>query len=138
MTKVLFMCLANTARSQMAEVLLRASGGDRFEAYSAGFHPREIDPMTIAVMEESGFDMSGQRAKDLGEYLGKVHFGYVIILCERAEAECPKTFPGMGTRLLWPFEDPVSFDGSDEERLEKFRQVRDAIEAHLQEWLRTH
>ena len=136
MTKVLFMCLANTARSQMAEVFLRAHGGDRFEAYSAGFHPREIDPMTIAVMEERGFDMSGQRAKDLGEYLGKVHFGHVIILCERAEAECPKTFPGMGTRLFWPFEDPVSFDGSDEERLEKVREVRDAIEARVREWLR--
>jgi arsenate reductase len=122
----------------MAEVFLRAYGGDRFEAYSAGFHPRDIDPLAIEVMEERGFDMSGQHAKGLDQYLGKVHFGFVITLCDRAEQECPKTFPGMGTRLFWPFEDPVGSRGTEAERLEKFREVRDAIEACVQEWLETH
>ncbi len=135
-TRVLFMCVGNTARSQMAEAFLRSRGGDRFEAFSAGFEPQEIDPMTIAVMEERGFDMSGARAKGLHEFLGKVHFGYLIIVCDRDERGCPKTFPSMGTRLMWPFEDPVAFAGTEEERLAKFREVRDAIETRIGEWLR--
>jgi arsenate reductase len=127
--------MGNTARSQMAEAFLRAYGSDRFEAYSAGFEPREIDPLTFAVMAERGFDLKDQRSKGIDEYLGKVHFGYVIVVCDRAQAACPTTFPGMGTRLFWPFEDPVAFEGTEEERLAKFREVRDAIEARIREWL---
>ncbi len=134
-TRVLFLCTGNTARSQMAEAFLCAEGGDDYEAFSAGFTPRGIDPLTVKVMEERGFDLSGQHAKGLSEYLGKVHFGYLINLCDRAEPGCPKTFPGMGTRLDWPFEDPVSSDGPEEERLAKFRDVRDAIEKRVREWL---
>lgn len=136
-TRVLFMCMANTARSQMAEAFLRHYGGERFEAYSAGFEPAEIDPLTIEVMAERGLDLSDQRSKAIAEYLGRVHFGYVIILCDRAQRACPTTFPGMGTRLFWPFEDPVAFAGTQEQRREKFREVRDALEARIQGWLRS-
>jgi arsenate reductase (thioredoxin) len=134
-TRVLFLCTGNTARSQMAEALLRDYGGDEYEAFSAGFQPREINPLTIEVMAERGFDLSGQRAKGLSEYLGRVHFGYLVNMCERAEADCPKTFPGMGTRLDWSIEDPAAFEGSEEERRAKFRQVRDVIDARLRQWL---
>jgi arsenate reductase len=129
--------MANTARSQMAEAFLRSYAGDRFDAYSAGFEPRKIDPMTIEVMSERGFDLAGQRSKGFDEFLGKVHFGFLIILCDRAQRACPTTFPGMGTRLFWPFDDPVAFEGTEEERRAKFREVRDAIDARIQEWLRS-
>jgi len=135
-TRVLFLCTGNTARSQMAEAFLRSYGGDDYEAFSAGFAAREINPLTVQVMEERGFDLAGQHAKDLGEYLGKVHFGYLVNMCERTEPGCPKTFPGMGTRLDWPFEDPAAFEGTQDERLGKFREVRDAIEGRVREWLR--
>jgi arsenate reductase len=121
----------------MAEAFLRAYGGDRYEAYSAGLEPLEINPLTIAVMEERGFDLGGHYAKGLNEFLGKVHFGFLITVCDRAERECP-TFPGMGTREFWPFDDPAAFGGSEQERLERFREVRDAIDARVQEWLRSH
>jgi arsenate reductase (thioredoxin) len=133
-TRVLFMCTGNTARSQMAEAFLRAYAGDRYDAFSAGLEPREINPLTIAVMEERGFDLSDQSAKGLKEFLGKVHFGYLITVCSRAEAECP-TFPGMGMREFWPFEDPAALDGTEEERMAKFREVRDAIETRIREWI---
>jgi arsenate reductase (thioredoxin) len=137
-TRVLFLCTGNTARSQMAEAFLRAEGGDDYQAFSAGFAPLEVNPLTVKVMEEQGFDLSGQHAKGLSQYLGKVHFGYLINMCDRAEAGCPKTFPGMGTRLDWPFEDPVAFVGSEEERLAKFREVRDAIQKRIEAWLEEH
>src|SRR5512145_2416049 len=105
-TKVLFLCSGNSARSQMAEGLLRKHAGDRFDGYSAGVHPSAINPLTIRVMEEIGIDMNGARAKSVMEYMGKMHFGYLITVCSRAEAECP-IFPGMGLRLHWPFEDPA-------------------------------
>ena len=136
-TRVLFMCTGNTARSQMAEAFLRAYGSDHFEAYSAGLEPHEINPLTRVVMAERGFDLDGQHAKGLKEFLGRVHFGYLITVCSRAEAECP-TFPGMGIREFWPFEDPAAFEGTDEERLAKFREVRDAIEARVKEWIEEH
>lgn len=136
-TRVLFMCTGNTARSQMAEAFLRAYGGDRYEAYSAGLEPFEINPLTITVMKERGVDLDGHRAKGLTEYLGKVHFGFLITVCDRAERECP-TFPGMGAREFWPFDDPAAVDGSEQQRLERFREVRDAIDVRVQEWLRQH
>ncbi len=119
----------------MAEAFLRAQAGDDYEAHSAGFAPREINPLTVKVMEERGFDLSDQYAKGLSQYLGKMHFGYLVNMCERTEPECPKTFPGMGARLDWPFEDPVACEGTEEERLAKFREVRDAIEKRVQDWL---
>jgi arsenate reductase len=119
----------------MAEAFLREYGGDRFEAYSAGLEPGVIHPYTRRVMEEVGLDLSEQHSKDLAEYMGKVHFGYLITVCANAEKRCPSVFPGMGQRLHWPFEDPAAFVGSEEEKLAKFREVRDQVDRRIQEWL---
>jgi arsenate reductase (thioredoxin) len=132
--KVLFLCTGNTARSQMAEAFLRAYAGDRFEVYSAGLRPQEINPLTIRAMAERGFDLAGQRAKGLDEFLGKVHFGYLVTVCQRAQEECP-VFPFVHARLSWPFEDPAQAGGTEEERLEAFRRVRDAIDERIRRWL---
>lgn len=133
--KVLFLCTGNSARSQMAEALLRKYGGDRFEAYSAGLEPRGIHPYTIKVMKEIGISLAGQRSKHLSEYMGKVHFGYVITVCARADASCPAVFPGMGQRLHWAFDDPAAFYGTDAQILDEFRRVRDQIGDRIQGWL---
>jgi arsenate reductase len=119
----------------MAEAFLRKYGGDEFEAYSAGLEPKSIHPYTERVMEEVGINLSGQRSKHIQEYMGKVHFGYLIIVCDEAERNCPTTFPGVGQRLHWSFEDPAAFVGSDDEKLAKFREVRDRIEQQIKEWL---
>ncbi len=134
-TRVLFMCVHNSCRSQMAEAFLRELAPDRFEAFSAGLEATTVDPLAIEAMAERGIDISGARAKDLSEFLGKVHFGFVITVCERANRECPKTFPGMGTRLHWPFPDPDAVQGDPDERLPVYREVRDAIEMRIREWL---
>jgi len=134
-TRVLFLCTGNTARSQMAEAFLRKYGGDRFEAYSAGLEPDVINLYVYQVMEEVGLDLAGQRSKSISEYMGKVHFGYLITVCANAEEKCPAVFPGMGQRLHWPFEDPAAFEGSDEEKKAKFREVRDQIEQRIKDWL---
>jgi len=133
--RVLFLCTGNTARSQMAEAFLRTLAPDRFEAFSAGLDAGGINPLATTVMAERGIDISVQRSKPLHEYLGRVHFGYLITVCDRAERECPTAFPGMGTRLVWSFRDPAVAEGTEEERLEVFRQVRDAIEARIRSWL---
>jgi arsenate reductase len=133
--KVLFLCTGNSARSQIAEAFLRKYGGDEFEAYSAGLEPKGITPYTERVKEEVGISLSGQRSKHIKEYMGKVHFGYVITLCDEAEASCPTTFPGIFQRLYWPFEDPAAFTGSEDEKLAKFREVRDQIEQRIKTWL---
>ncbi|NPV07392.1 MAG: arsenate reductase ArsC [Anaerolineae bacterium] len=133
--KVLFLCTGNTARSQMAEAFLRRYADDRFDVYSAGLEPQEISPYARLVMEEVGVSLEGQYSKGLAQYLGREHFGYLITVCQQAEAACP-IFPGVGKRLYWPFEDPVAFEGSEEEKLAKFREVRDQIERRILEWLR--
>jgi arsenate reductase (thioredoxin) len=134
--RVLFLCTHNSARSQMAEVLLRHLAGDRFEVYSAGYRSGdEIHPYAIEVMEEVGIDISEQYPKGLRTYLGKMGFNYAIIVCARAEKDCPKTFPGVGTRLVWVFDDPRGEDVPEEQMLEKFREIRDEIEHKLLDWL---
>lgn len=132
--RVLFLCTGNSARSQMAEALLRTLGGDCFEPHSAGLHATGIHPLTKRVMIERGIDVGGQRSKDLSEYLGRVHFGTVITVCDRAAEECP-VFPGVATRLHWSLDDPAAAGGSDAERLEAFRRVRDEIESLVRELL---
>jgi arsenate reductase len=135
-TKVLFLCTQNSARSQMAEAFLRKHGGDRFEVYSVGCRVAdEIHPYAIEVMEEVGIDIGDQYPKGLRTYMGRMGFNYSIIVCARAEKDCPKTFPGVGTRLVWIFDDPRGEDVPEGERLEKFRQVRDEIEAKILHWL---
>ncbi len=133
-TSVLFLCSGNSARSQMAEAILRKRAGDYFEVYSAGLEPRGLNPYTLRVLNESGSDTSELRSKVLTEFIGKQHFGYLITVCSNAEEKCP-IFPGMGMRLHWPFDDPVAFHGSEEETLTVFRQVRDQIDAKIQDWL---
>jgi arsenate reductase len=132
---VLFLCTGNTARSQMAEAFLRKYGSDRFEVYSAGLEPSVINPYVRRVMQEVGFDLAGQRSKDVTEYMGKMHFGYLITVCVNAEERCPSVFPGVSQRLHWPFEDPAAFVGSEEETLNKFREVRDQIEQRIKAWM---
>ena len=134
MMKVLFLCTGNSARSQMAEALLRHHAGDRFEVYSAGLEPRGIHPYTVQVMNEIGIDIGGQSSKDVMEYMGRVHFGTVITVCANAEARCP-IFPFATTRLHWPFDDPAKMIGTPDVVLAKFREVRDQLDAHIREWL---
>jgi len=132
--RVLFLCTGNSARSQMAEAFLRKYGGDRFEAHSAGLEPQGIHPYTYRVMSEIGIDLSDQRSKSLDEYFMKVHVGYLITVCSRAEARCP-ILPGVGVREYWEFEDPAAFEGTEEEKLNKFREIRDQVEARVKAWL---
>ena len=119
----------------MAEALLKRYGGDAFDAYSAGLQPAGINPFTIQAMEEIGIDMSLHSSKSVSQYMGKVHFGYMITVCSNAEKKCPAVFPGMGKRMHWPFEDPAALKGSDQDKLAKFRQVRDQIEKQIKAWL---
>ena len=136
-TKVIFLCTGNTARSQMAEALMKKYAGDRYEVHSAGLAPKTaINPYTLQVMAEVGLDLAGQRCKDVTEYLGRVNFGYLFTVCARTETDCPSAFLNNGgERIEWYFEDPVAFEGSDEAKLAKFRSVRDQIDAQLQTWL---
>jgi len=134
--QVIFLCTHNTARSQMAEALLQKHAGDRFEVYSAGFEHTDLNPFTRQVMAEMGFDLGDQYAKGVKEYLGKINFAYVIIVCDRAEKTCPTAFPSISQqRLFWPFEDPVAFEGTEEEKLAKFREIRDQIDRRILQWL---
>ncbi len=133
--RVLFLCTGNSARSQMAEAFLREYGGERYQAFSAGLEPREIHPLTHRVMEEIGLPLSGQRSKRVDEYLTKIHFHTLVTVCDQAEKNCPTIWPGLVTRLHWSFEDPAAFVGSEAERLGKFRQIRDQIQAKVREWL---
>ncbi|HTP03087.1 MAG TPA: arsenate reductase ArsC [Anaerolineales bacterium] len=133
--RILFLCTGNSARSQMAEAFLRIHGGDRFEAFSAGLEPKSINPLTVRVMQEAGVDISGQRSKGVKEYLGNGLFQSLITLCDDAEKNCPTIWPGVNVRMHWVFDDPAAATGTDEEKLAKFREVRDAIEQRIEEWL---
>lgn len=135
MDKVLFLCTGNSCRSQMAEAFLRLYGSDQFEAFSAGLQPTEINPFTYKVMAELGLDLAGQRSKGVDEFLGKELFQYLITVCDDADKNCPTVWPGVSQRLHWSFEDPAKFEGSEEERLAKFRAVRDQIQHRVQEWV---
>jgi len=134
-TRVLFLCTSNSARSQMAEAFLRKYSGEQFEAFSAGLEPKEINPLTIQVMQEIGIDISGQISKGIEVYLGKTFFHYLITVCDDAEKNCPTFWPGVNHRLHWSFEDPAAFEGTSTERLEKFREIRDQIEQRIKDWL---
>ena len=133
--QVLFLCTGNSARSQMAEAFLKKYAGDRFDAQSAGLEPKGLNPFTVQVMEEIGIDMSGHRSKSLREFMGHSHSRYVITVCGQADASCPQALWSMGKKLHWPFDDPTAFEGPDEERLRRFREIRDQIDQRVQEWL---
>ncbi len=131
---ILFLCTGNSARSQMAEGLLRALAGEQFEVFSAGTEPKgRILPEVQEAMREIGIDVSGQWSKSVTEYLGKAIFAHVITVCADAEENCPAVFLNMGTHEHWPFDDPAKAD--DETRLARTRRVRDQIESRLRSWL---
>ncbi len=132
--KVLFLSSANSVRSQVAEGFLRALAAGAFEAFSAGTAPRDVDPLAVAVMAERGIDIADQRPKSVQEFMGKEQFEFLITVCDRAEKDCPM-FPGKGTREYWPLDDPGTTEGSSEERLERFREARDYIEARVRRFL---
>jgi arsenate reductase (thioredoxin) len=127
---VLFLCTHNSARSQMAEGLLRYLAGDRFEVMSAGTEATHVRPLAIQAMDEFGIDISGQESKTLEGYLGKP-FDYVITVCDSANEACP-VFPGARRRLHWSFEDPAQATGTEEERLRVFRSVRNRIRERIE------
>jgi arsenate reductase (thioredoxin) len=131
--RVLFLCTHNSARSQMAEGLLRHLAGDRFEAHSAGTEATHVRPLAIRAMDEIGVDISGQESKTLDRYLGEP-FDYVITVCDDANEACP-FFPGAQSRLHWSLPDPSAAEGTEEERLAVFRSVRDALRDRVQEEL---
>ena len=133
---LLVLCTGNSARSQMAEALFRKHGGDLFNVYSAGTEPKGINPFTVEAMTEIGIDMNGHRSKNLSEYLGHVFMHTLVVVCHDADNKCPAIWPGIFERLMWPFEDPAAATGSHEERLAKFRVVRDQIEAKIVAWLK--
>jgi arsenate reductase (thioredoxin) len=134
--KVIFLCTGNSARSQMAEGLLRALAGEHFDVFSAGTEPKgRILPEVQQVMLEVGIPMTGQFSKSVTEYLGKEVFAYVITVCADAEDNCPTVFLSMGIHEHWPFDDPAKFTGDDEGRLALTRRVRDQIEDRLRVWL---
>lgn len=131
--RVLILCTGNSARSQMAEGLLRELAGERMEVWSAGSRPSTVNPLAIAAMRERGIDISQYRSKHLDEFLAQP-FDVVLTVCDNAAASCP-VFPGPAQRIHWSFPDPAAAAGDETERLAVFRQVRDAIEARLREWL---
>jgi len=128
-TRVLFLCTGNSARSQMAEALLRSLAGDRVEAASAGIEPKGLHPLAVKAMREIGIDISRQRSKGL-EAVDGTPFRFVITVCDKANESCP-VFPGDTERIHWSFEDPAAAEGSEEERLRVFRRVRDELLGRL-------
>lgn len=135
--QILFLCTGNSCRSQMAEAFVRKHAGDLFEAFSAGLEPRPVHEMAVEVMKEVGTDISTQKSKSISEFLGKKNFSYVVFVCENAEQKCPYTYPNVLHRISWPFPDPAAVEGTREYRLEAFRNVRNAIEKKIKEWIPT-
>jgi arsenate reductase len=131
--RVLILCTGNSARSQMAEGLLRSLAYEQMEVESAGIAPSQVNPLAIHAMAERQIDISHHRSKHLNEFLAQP-FDYIITVCDNAAEHCP-VFPGKAIRIHWSFPDPAAVQGSEEERLNSFRQIRDAIEKQLRIWL---
>ena len=131
--RVLFLCTHNSARSQMAEGLLRHMAGDQFEVFSAGTEKTRVHPLATEAMRESGIDTAGQCSKTLDAFTGE-RFDYVITVCDRANESCP-VFPGDTERIHWSFDDPTAATGTDEQKLRAFRTVRDALQQRLRMFL---
>jgi arsenate reductase len=127
--RVLFLCTHNSARSQMAEGLLRKLAADQFETFSAGTEATRVHPLAIEAMRDLGIDISRQQSKTLDAFSGE-HFDYVITVCDRANETCP-TFPRDTERIHWSFEDPTAVTGTEEQRLHAFKQTRDMIQQRL-------
>jgi len=130
---VLILCTGNSARSQMAEGLLRHIGGTRYEVFSAGTKPVGLNPLAIKAMREVGIDISAQRSKSVAEFSGQ-EFATVITVCDNAAEECP-VFPGAPQRVHWSVTDPAAVSGTKEEKLGAFRKVRDELERRIQSFV---
>ena len=133
--KILFVCVHNSARSQMAEAFLKQMAGDRFEVESTGLEPGKLNPVVVEVMKEVGIDISQNKTKSVFDFYkqGK-QYDYVITVCDESQAGSCPVFPGKGQRIHWGFDDPSSFTGSWEEKLDKTREVRNQIETKIKEW----
>ncbi len=133
---VLVLCTGNSARSQMAEGLLRQVADERFEIYSAGLEPKGINPYAIQAMDEIGIDIRGQRSKGVKEFMGRMFFHYLITVCGHADANCPRALWSQGgVKMHWPFEDPAAVEGTDEAKLAAFRETRDLLGAKIKSWI---
>ena len=133
--KVLFICIHNSARSQMAEAFVNQLCGEQLEAQSAGLEPGKLNPMVVEAMKEIGIDISGNRTKSVSEMLKSGQsFAYVVTVCDETSAERCPIFPGATTRLHWGFPDPSALQGTQEEKLAKTREIRDQIRARVKEW----
>lgn len=135
-SRVLFICIHNSGRSQMAETFLSGLAGDLFEAESAGLKPRTLNPLVIEVMKESGYDISHKSSDSVFEFFKESRlYDYVITVCdETTENSCP-IFPGVRRRLRWPFPDPSQVQGTDQEKLDRVRMIRDEIRARIEAWI---
>jgi arsenate reductase (thioredoxin) len=134
--KVLFVCVHNSARSQMAEAFLKKYGGDLFEVESAGLEPGKLNPLVIEVMKEVGIDISQNKTKSVFDFYKQGRqYDYVITVCDQSQSESCPVFPGGGQRIHWEFEDPSSFTGTNKEKLEMTRVLRDNIKRKIREWL---
>jgi arsenate reductase len=133
--KVLFVCIHNSARSQMAEAFLAQICGGEFEAHSAGLEPGKLNPIVVEAMEEVGIDISGNQTKAVFDFIksGKM-FAYVITVCDQASAERCPIFPGVTTRLHWSFPDPSVIQGTHDEKLARTCQIRDTIKHKIEQW----
>ena len=133
--KVLFICVHNSARSQMAEAFLNQICREEFEAHSAGLNPGKLNPIVVEAMQEIGIDLSVNETKAVFDlFKSGMIFAYVITVCDETNAERCPVFPGVTTRLHWSFPDPSAFPGTHEEKLARTREVRDAIKARIEEW----
>ncbi|MDQ2937967.1 MAG: arsenate reductase ArsC [Acidobacteriota bacterium] len=131
--RVLILCTGNSARSQMAEGLLRQDAGDSFEVFSAGVKSSFVRPQAIEAMREVGIDISGQHSKPVDEFLDE-EFDYVITVCDNANELCP-VFPGRTKRIHWSIEDPAAASGDEQAKLAVFRRVRDQLREQLRAWV---
>lgn len=139
MIKVLVLCVHNSARSQIGEAYLRKFGGGRFEAQSAGLKPGILNPFVVKALAEDGIDIAGKKTRDVFElYKAGKRFHYVITVCSKEAAERCPIFPGVAEQLHWPFPDPSTFGGSDEEILAQVRQVRDSIKEAMRTFVEEH
>ena len=137
--QILFLCVHNSCRSQMAEAFVKKLGADQFEAYSAGLIETTLDPLMVKVMEEIGYSMEGHYSKLVDQFLNKKHLHYLVTTCSKAEEQCPKVWPGLlNERIYWPFDDPADAEGTEEERLAVYRRVRDEIKTKVEEFLAAH
>lgn len=134
--RVLFICVHNSARSQMAEAFLKQMSGDRFEVASAGLEPGKLNPVVVEAMKEIGIDISQNKTKSVFDFFkqGK-QYDYVITVCDESQSGACPVFPGKGERIHWGFDDPSSFQGTPEEKMAKTREVRDKIKQRIIEWL---